>query len=242
MQTKTKSSTFREWIRNWDSLNFSLCYLNANFPLDSYSHVHAKRPKYISIAHTDTHIHTAHCKVYLTKKQRESAEKTKKIQQAHNRIEWTTTNQVRKKEQNKNILLQLSKCHLTSSNFKNGLPPTIEHTNELQNEQRMKKQTEKKTAYAFSIIRESFFLHCSFAPVIQVWFFFSFFLIAIFKPFSSFFYSIIAIMLWANGRRNKSTHLHCASNEYSVHLYRLNIENWVAKSKKNKKIIQLHFV
>lgn len=46
------------------------------------------------------------------------------------RIEWE------EHIERKNTLLQLSKCHLTSSNFKNGLPPTVdENTNELQNDQ-----------------------------------------------------------------------------------------------------------
>lgn len=51
----------------------------------------------------------------------ESAEKTTKSSaiKSYERIKRVK----RKKE----LLLQLSKCHLTSSNFKNGLPPTTPH-------------------------------------------------------------------------------------------------------------------
>lgn len=165
----------------------SLYYLNANFPNHSSSHVHIKKrvqihgnyhvKSSIRMSMTVTMMATNHteimamlrlCKSFILRQSSgklcNRRENNNQLKRKHNRIEWT--NRVRRVRWVKtHTQLQLSKCHLTSSNFKNGLPPTVaENTNELQNIQthKRKRKQKSKNAYASAI---SF----SFARIQRIW-------------------------------------------------------------------------
>lgn len=165
--------------KTFHSVSQRLCYLNANFPNHLSSHVHRKihgncMPCMETIVLKNIALNVddgdddyednnkmmvkavwLNAKVLFCVKSSgnlcTTEEKTTKQERAQtNRM--NKSSEKKKYTGRKHTLLQLSKCHLTSSNFKNGSPPTVdENTNELQNNKNTQNAYAIEFAFSFAL-------------------------------------------------------------------------------------------